>query len=79
VQKKSHTGDQEIYVEGDKNQVPRKDNYGGGGQPLEDCGHLKVPSHGKVFRSLLKAHLAEAGRLRQSSRWLYSCITDSAG
>jgi predicted metal-dependent hydrolase len=41
--------------------------------------YLKVPSHGKVFRSLLKAHLAEAGRLRQPSRWLYSCISDSAG
>ena len=23
--------------------------------------HLKIPSHGKVFKALLKAHLAEAG------------------
>lgn len=23
--------------------------------------HLKVPNHGKVFKALLKAHLAEAG------------------
>ena len=23
--------------------------------------HLKVPNHGKVFRALLKAHLAESG------------------
>ena len=23
--------------------------------------HLKIPNHGKVFKALLKAHLAEAG------------------
>lgn len=29
---------------------------------VEELLHLKVPNHGKLFRSLLKAHLADAGR-----------------
>ena len=28
---------------------------------VHELVHLKVPNHGKVFKALLKAHLAEAG------------------